>query len=647
MSMYKYLLYLISILSFLSCSHSRTERLELALVLAGKNKMELLKVLHHYENDSLKYKAACYLIENMPYHIYYEGDEIKKYQKYFMLYADGKHSAKKIIDSLKIVDGIFSVYNLTMKKDIEEVDSAYLVRNIDFAFRVWREQPWGKHVTFDNFCKYILPYRIGNEPLTEWREEIYKKYNPLLDSIRLCLKADDPLIAAQAIMFEWAKQPYRWTSLLPAGPHVGPAIVEWKSGSCREYADGVVYLLRALGIPAGIDRAIQRGDNNDSHFWPFTIDKNGETYVSEPKVWTPANKHDIIKAKTARQTYELNWNIMEKYVDMSKLHPIFRFPLFEDVSILYAHKPHCIKIPVDKMYRKVGTHEPIYLCLSSRQNWKPIDFATIENGNVIFNNIEGGVVSVLAVWDNNMFEYISDPFLIDKETGTLHFFHPQKDKRMVNVYSKYNLNFGDYVYRMVGGVIEASNRSDFSDADTLYYITEFPYRLFTEVHSCSEKAYRYVRYRGGEKSFSNIGELYLFEEGNDSVRLKGKIIGTPGCYDNDGSHEYTNVFDDDPYTSFDYKYADGGWAGLDLGCALRIGRIVYVPRNRGNFVHPGQCFELYYFGKGKWNSLGIQNADSDVLRYEVPQNALLYLRNHTEGQDERIFEVKNGKQKFW
>lgn len=110
-----------------------------------------------------------------------------------------------------------------------------------------------------------------------------------------------------------------------------------------------------------------------------------------------------------------------------------------------------------------------------------------------------------------------------------------------------------------------------------------------------------------------LGELYLYEEGNDSVHLTGRVIGTPGCYNNDGSHEYTNVFDGDPYTSFDYKYAEGGWAGLDLGKSLRIGKIVYVPRNRGNFVRPGQYFELYYFGAGKWNSLGSKIAESDVL----------------------------------
>jgi len=40
-------------------------------------------------------------------------------------------------------------------------------------------------------------------------------------------------------------------------------------------------------------------------------------------------------------------------------------------------------------------------------------------------------------------------------------------------------------------------------------------------------------------------------------------------------------------------------------------------------------------------------SDFKETRYEVPQGALLYLRNHTEGQDERIFEMVEGRQKFW
>ena len=193
--------------ALLACTNE-TKQLDIALQQAKDNKEELEKVLTHFENDSLKYRAACFLIENMPYHDYYEGKELEKYLKYFEVYSDGKHKPQQIVDSLKKADGAFSLRLLSHKYDIQNIDSALLVHNIEWAFKVWQEQPWGKNVCFDDFCEFILPYKIGDEPLTEWREQLYNRYNPLLDSIRYLPEAEDPLFVAQFLIDEWQKRPY-------------------------------------------------------------------------------------------------------------------------------------------------------------------------------------------------------------------------------------------------------------------------------------------------------------------------------------------------------------------------------------------------------------------------------------------------------
>lgn len=62
---------------------SKTSRLEQALNLAEENRGELDKVLAHYSSDkkdSLKYKAACFLIENMPYRFSYKDEAYSKTQ---------------------------------------------------------------------------------------------------------------------------------------------------------------------------------------------------------------------------------------------------------------------------------------------------------------------------------------------------------------------------------------------------------------------------------------------------------------------------------------------------------------------------------------------------------------------------------------
>lgn len=42
--------------------------------------------------------------------------------------------------------------------DIKALHSDYLIRNIDLAFQAW-QKPWAKDISFEGFCRYILPYR--------------------------------------------------------------------------------------------------------------------------------------------------------------------------------------------------------------------------------------------------------------------------------------------------------------------------------------------------------------------------------------------------------------------------------------------------------------------------------------------------------
>lgn len=83
MSMDRILFTIISIL-IISYSCTKPSELTMALYLAGDNADELEKVLLHYsgnKNDSLKYKAAVFLIENMQGHYSVCGESLSKYYK--------------------------------------------------------------------------------------------------------------------------------------------------------------------------------------------------------------------------------------------------------------------------------------------------------------------------------------------------------------------------------------------------------------------------------------------------------------------------------------------------------------------------------------------------------------------------------------
>lgn len=649
--MYRWIIFIIASTTLLSCSKKNDYQLEYALKSAGDNKVEIIKVLNHYKDDSLKYKAALFLIVNMPFHIYYDGKDIDKYYKYFSILPQTKKKPEALVDSLEKADGKFIWNNLRYRYDIQELDSTFLVKNIDQAFKVWREQPWGKNICFNDFCEYILPYRLADEKPEYWREALYNKYNPKLDSIRLLPESTDPLFVAQALLDTLIKEKIYFTCSLPEGPHIGANIVNWKSGSCRELADYVNYVFRSVGIPCGTDFMIMRGDNNAAHYWNFVLDKDGKTYEVEfpngplkeaTSLWNP-------KSKVYRNTFSLNLSIVQ---DINKptneIYPFFRIPLFKDVTKIYAGKwNRTLVLPHNIIYDTNKSKNILYLCLSNHDIWIPVAYTKPDNDSIRFRNVEGDVIFRLGTWNGNKLEMCSDPFLYEKKTGKIQLFNSQDTIEKISIFFKYHLYNENYIFRMPGGTFEGSNNPNFENVDTLFLIKNVPERLYNTLYTNSSKRYRYVRYKGGKGSYCNISEIEFYDSEKSIKPLKGKIIGTPGCYQQDGSHEYTNAFDGDPYTSFDYKSDEGGWTGIDLVTPKLIKKIIYVPRNRDNFIRKGDTYELLYWKNRKWNSTGYKIAQTDSLTYYIPKGSLLYLKNHTRGKDERIFEYKNGKQIFW
>ena len=86
---------------------------------------------------------------------------------------------------------------------------------------------------------------------------------------------------------------------------------------------------------------------------------------------------------------------------------------------------------------------------------------------------------------------------------------------------------------------------------------------------------------------------------------------------------------------------------IDLGKKHRITEIIFSPYNDDNFVVPDNVYELLFY-HNEWKSLGQKTSSTYSIQYNnVPDNALLILKNLTKGKEERIFTYDNGKQSWW
>lgn len=171
-------LFVYFMVTLMSCD----SRLKDALLQAGENRSELEVVLEHFKNDpdTLKYGAARFLIENMPYHYSYVGKSMEAYDS---AYLSMSGEPLQFRDSVfRKLTGSIDFSDRKMAIDISAVKADYLIKAIDDACETWRKSSWSKDYDAAYFYDYVLPYRLLNEPLSNWRNTVDEEYPCLLDS---------------------------------------------------------------------------------------------------------------------------------------------------------------------------------------------------------------------------------------------------------------------------------------------------------------------------------------------------------------------------------------------------------------------------------------------------------------------------------
>ena len=164
------------LLSFLS---SCNPQLDAALEQAGSNRDEMEKVLAHFKDDpdTLKYSAAVFLIENMPYHYTQDGKGVYSVDSSYLAMAEyPKEQREKVFKELT-KDADMSEDSLAI--DIRTVKADYLIKVIDEACGLWHEVNWNNEYSSQLFFDYVLPYRLLDEPLSDWKEAIRQTFPSL------------------------------------------------------------------------------------------------------------------------------------------------------------------------------------------------------------------------------------------------------------------------------------------------------------------------------------------------------------------------------------------------------------------------------------------------------------------------------------
>lgn len=416
------------------CSCNRNKPLDYALQVAGENETELKTALNHFKKNSQKLKATKFLIENMPYHFsretYFMSTKKEKYRPNISQF-NGEKAIKTHCDSLFKLG-----YRIRIQKvdDISTLDSRFLIDNIELAFTVWRK-PWAKNVSFNDFCKYILPYRAQSEEVSHLRREIMERFVPILDSA----KVKSPLEAC-IVLNEHLKgiMKYGHTGL-PFYPTIDETYLSGIS-QCEGLCNLGTFIMRACGIPVTVEQTTWT-KMDLGHSWCVVLD-NGKFYSFGPGEDQPdihARSFSEVRhrrpAKVYRSRFDPDFSIMDRKDDGYVT--TLKSPLIYDVTNEYLDKTTSIKVSVDKNNRKKGKSNQVYLCTYNHYEWCPIAIGHRKDTVCYFENVVGDNIFMVADSpDGSKLRNITTPFYTDKD-GNIRKFIPLKEHKQTFTLNKH------------------------------------------------------------------------------------------------------------------------------------------------------------------------------------------------------------------
>ena len=393
--------------SFLSGFNGETDPLEqkavdLALIKAGKNRIELEKAISYFKkaNNPLKLRAVYFLIANMDIHssaTYGWVDNKGNNIPYDELSYPTVSAAKKALELLKMRHPGMHVVAEEIP-DIGSIKADLLIQPVNDSFSAWRSSP-AKDIPFEEYCEYILPYRVSVEPIEPWVEAYRQRFSWLGKSINTqglqkglsALSVDVSGWFTVASAEQVRKEPL---------PRLGAMqLLFRKLGPCEDVADLSAFIFRSQGIPVALDVVPYWATSTGSHF---------STTVFFPQMHP--NQFDLSRAnalgsavprepsKVLRITYSRQPNTLASFVKPNDIPEGFmRTENYKDVTQEYW-KTSDVSCP---LFPSAGNKQVAYACVFNGLKWRPTWWSRIGENSAIFGNMSKGVVYLPVLYNNN------------------------------------------------------------------------------------------------------------------------------------------------------------------------------------------------------------------------------------------------------
>ncbi|MGB0420130.1 MAG: transglutaminase-like domain-containing protein [Limisphaerales bacterium] len=193
------------------------------------------------------------------------GEETPFHQENILMEAEANREAiEKALDRVPANQrpGLEFLLTHMPLRDLRSLSADFLLENLSYAYRAWRESPWRKQVSEERFFNDVLPYASINERRDAWRPALYEKLKPLIRGI------DSPGLAAARLNQEiFSLFGVKYSTRRKKADQSPFETMENGLASCTGLSILLIDACRAVGIPARFVGVPLWSDGSGNHSW--------------------------------------------------------------------------------------------------------------------------------------------------------------------------------------------------------------------------------------------------------------------------------------------------------------------------------------------------------------------------------------------
>ncbi|WP_434035516.1 transglutaminase domain-containing protein [Formosa sp. 4Alg 33] len=593
-------------------------------------------VISHYEHTDInreKKDAALFLFKNMDQKYSILDTQIDSILTFIADSIEKKEvliSRKELIAASK--QKSFKTSSPEIIIDYSVIKSNDLISHIDITYNSWKQLSEKSDANFKDYCEFILPYRIKNEPAFELQTEYF---HDKLHSFSDTLARTDSIVPAISNLIKSLR--FRVDNGLSKHyPNLFSAkqVFTLKSAPvCDDFAISLSIALRSIGIPATYDYLPQWGNHHSvGHSW-LAIKWQHKWYGFDAVDGTFVNQlfHNDNIPKIFRQTYSLSKG--KNKIDVTSE--------YRDISDL--------QVTIDeKLFSR--DMQPAVAIFNKKRGFRVVDYGRKERTSLIFKNLGRNVIYFIGGLENDKFTPLTNPVFLDSLGHTNYLIPNWNTTGEYTLERKHPLTRGytsvisrrkeRWAKSISESWIEVSN-NNFITVDTLIAFRNYNSYKENNYQTNTEKPYKAVRISSLSSKEANIATLKFFSR--EQNLLTGQII-----HNLEKGFNPEKLFDSDMLTATRQSSSEKiAFVGLRFNPPQFISSISVHTRNDGNHIIPGDNYELMVYNSG-WQSLGLKTADKQELNYvDVPSSGLYWLKNLSQGKEELPFVFDSNKNQFW